>query len=416
MPLVYATIYTKPKGHFMLRSFSFLRSAAGLAVALPLALLVSACDPDKGTGGNGGAGDTASTASTVSTGVTGSGGHGGSGGSAVVPDTIAPAVVSTFPASNALNVAPSGAITATFTEAMDPLTISVMTFSLKQGAVDIPGAVAYFNTTAMLLPTAALGLGLTYTATITTTATDLAGNPLAASYSWSFTTDVNAPKGPAPVLLGAAGGFAILAKSAITNVPTSAITGNLGLSPAAASYITGFSLTRQGTKWTTPQVIGGVFAADNDPPTPADLTTSIGAMETAYTDAAGRPSPDFVNLATGAIGGLKILPGLYKWTTSVTMTSDVEIAGGRNDVWIFQISGDLSMSSARIITLSGGAQARNIFWQVAGLVDLGTTAHAEGVILSKTLINLGTGASINGRLLAQTAVNLASSTVTAPTP
>ena len=397
----------------MLRSFSFLRSAAGLAVILPLALLVSACDPEPGTGGTGGAGV---TSSTVSPGVTGSGGNGGSGGSAVVPDTIAPAVVSTFPLSNALNVASNGAITAIFTEAMDPLTITAMTFSLKQGAVDIPGAVTYFNTTATLLPIAALGLGVTCTATITTTATDLAGNPLKASYSWSFTTDVNLPKGPAPVLLGAAGGYAILAKSAITNVPTSAITGNLGLSPAAASYITGFSLTRQGTKWTTPQVVGGVFAADNDPPTPADLTTAIGAMETAYTAAAGRPTPDFVNLATGAIGGLTIIPGLYKWTTSVTMTSDVQIVGALNDVWIFQISGDLSMSSARTITLSGGAQAKNIFWQVAGLVDLGTTAHAEGVILSKTLINLGTGASINGRLLAQTAVNLASSTVTAPTP
>lgn len=299
---------------------------------------------------------------------------------------------------------------------MDPLTITATTFSLKQGAVDIPGSVAYFNATATLLPGTNLGLGLTYTATITTTATDVAGNHLAAIYSWSFTTDANVPKGPAPVLLGAASNYAILAKSAITNVPTSAITGNLGLSPAAASYITGFSLTRQGTKWTTPQVVGGVFAADNDPTTPADVTAAIGAMETAYTNAAGRPTPDFIELATGAIGGLTIIPSLYKWSTSVTMTSDVQIEGGANDVWIFQISGDLSMSLARIITLSGGAQAKNIFWQVAGLVDLGTTAHAEGVILSKTLINLHTGASINGRLLAQTAVNLASSTVVAPTP
>ena len=218
------------------------------------------------------------------------------------------------------------------------------------------------------------------------------------------------------MLLGAAGELAILAKLAITNVPTSVITGNLGLSPAAASYVTGFSLTRAGTHWTTPQVIGGVFAADNDPPSPANMTTSIGAMEAAYTDAAGRPTLDFIELATGAIGGLTIIPGLYKWSTSATMTSDVQIAGGANDVWIFQISGDLSMDSAKMITLSGGAQAKNIFWQVAGLVDLGTTAHAEGVILSKTLINLGTGASINGRLLAQTAVNLASSTVTTPTP
>ena len=397
----------------MLRSFVSLLKTAGFAVVLPLALLGSACEPGGLTGGAGGSGG---TSSAVSTGVTGAGGQGGGTGTGVVADTTPPEVVSTFPLSNALNVASNGAITATFTEAMDPLTITATSFTLKQGMIDIPGAVAYFNTTATLLPTTPLGLGVMYTATIATTATDLAGNHLATSYSWSFTTDLIAPKGPAPVLLGAAGEFAILAKSAITNVPTSVVTGNLGLSPAAASYITGFSLTRAGTHWTTPQVVGEVFAADNDPPTPANMTTAIGAMEAAYTDAAGRPTPDFIELATGAIGGLTIIPGLYKWSTSVTMTSDVQIAGGLNDVWIFQISGDLSMDSAKSITLSGGAQAKNIYWQVAGLVNLGTTAHAEGVILSKTLINLGTGASINGRLLAQTAVNLASSTVTAPTP
>ena len=397
----------------MRRSFSSFWNAVGLAVVLPLTLLVSACEPGKVTGGAGGAGVTSSTASAA---VTGAGGHGGGTGAGLLTDTTPPEVVSTFPLSGAQNVSSNGALMAVFTEAMDPLTITSATFTLKQGVVDVPGAVAYFNTTATLLPTTPLGLGLTYTATISTAATDLAGNPLASSHSWSFTTDVNAPKGPAPVLLGAAGELAILAKSAITNVPTSVITGNLGLSPAAASYITGFSLTRAGTHWTTPQVVGEVFAADNDPPTPANMTTAIGAMEAAYTDAAGRPTPDFLELATGAIGGLTIIPGLYKWSTSVTMTSDVQIAGGPNDVWIFQISGDLSMASARMITLSGGAQAKNITWQVAGLVDLGTTAHAEGIILSKTLINLGTGASINGRLLAQTAVNLASSTVTAPTP
>jgi len=104
------------------------------------------------------------------------------------------------------------------------------------------------------------------------------------------------------------------------------ITGNLGLSPAAASFITGFSLTRAGTLWTTPQVIGDVFAANNDPPTPTDLTIAILNMQTAYTDAAGRPTPDALNLAAGAIGGLTIVPGLYKWTSSVTIPTDLEEA------------------------------------------------------------------------------------------
>ena len=84
-------------------------------------------------------------------------------------------------------------------------------------------------------------------------------------------------------------------------------------------------------------------------------------MQTAYTDAAGRPTPDFVELGTGNIGGKTLVPGLYKWSSSVTMPTDVTIDGGANDVWIFQISGDLSMAAAVHINLNGGAQAKNIF-------------------------------------------------------
>jgi len=220
--------------------------------------------------------------------------------------------------------------------------------------------------------------------------------------------------GPAAVDLGTAENYAIVAKSAISNVPTSMVTGDLGLSPAAASYITGFALTKEGVSWTSPQVVGRVFAANNDPPTPTELTTAVGDMQAAYTDAAGRKLPDFLELEGGAIGGLTLEPGLYKWTSSVTIPTDVTLAGGANDVWIFQISGDLKLSAAQQMILSGGADPANVFWQVAGLVDLGATSHAEGIVLSKTAIKLQTGSSINGRLLAQTAVNIAGATVTAP--
>jgi hypothetical protein len=137
-------------------------------------------------------------------------------------------------------------------------------------------------------------------------------------------------------------------------------------------------------------------------------------MGTAYTDAAGRPTPDFLDLGVGEIGGRTLLPGLYKWTTGVTASSDVTISGGPNDVWIFQIPGNLLLNPARKIFLSGGAQAKNIFWQVAGAVSIGTTAHFEGIILSQTSITMETGSSINGRLLAQSAVMLDTSTVTVP--
>lgn len=224
----------------------------------------------------------------------------------------------------------------------------------------------------------------------------------------------------APVLLGTSGNFAILAKTGISTIPTSAVTGNIGLSPAAASFITGFALVADPTNVfsTSTQVVGDgkAYAANFAVPTPSNLTTAVLDMQAAYTDAAGRPTPDFLNLGSGNIGGLTLAPGLYNWGSTVSIPSDVTISGGPNDVWIFQMSGDLIVSSAAKITLSGGAQAKNIFWQVAGQATIGTTAHFEGIILSQTAINLQTGASMNGRALAQSMVSLDSAIVTQPAP
>lgn len=222
--------------------------------------------------------------------------------------------------------------------------------------------------------------------------------------------------GPAPVGLGSAGTFVILAKSAVTNVPTSIITGDVGLSPAAASGITGFTMTKVGTKWTAPEVVGGIFAADNDAPTPANMTIAIDAMEAAYADAAGRVTPASVELGAGEIGGLTFAPGLYKWTSAVTVTTDVSLSGAANDVWIFQIAGDLTVADTKRMIMIGKARPKNVFWQVAGAVTLGVSTHVEGIVLSKTAITVGTGASIAGRLLAQTAVTMGGTTVTAPAP
>lgn len=215
--------------------------------------------------------------------------------------------------------------------------------------------------------------------------------------------------------LGTAGGFAILAKAGISTVPTSVVTGDIGVSPAAATFITGFSLTEDASNEfsTSPQVTGKIYAADYTPPTPSTMTTAIGEMELAFVDAAGR-APSVTELGAGEIGGLTLAPGVYKWGTGLLITTDVTLDGGPSDVFIFQVAQDLTMSSGAKVVLAGGALAENITWQVAGLVDLGTTAHIEGIVLSQTAINLQTGASANGRLLAQTAVSIDASTVTAP--
>jgi Ice-binding-like len=137
-------------------------------------------------------------------------------------------------------------------------------------------------------------------------------------------------------------------------------------------------------------------------------------MQAAYTDAAGRTLPDFTELGAGNIDGLTLIPGLYKWGTGVSIPNGVTLTGGANDVWIFQIAQDLTVGNGAIVTLSGGAQAKNVFWQVAGQATLGTTSDVKGIILSQTLIGFNTGATILGRALAQTAVTLNATAVTNP--
>jgi hypothetical protein len=144
------------------------------------------------------------------------------------------------------------------------------------------------------------------------------------------------------------------------------------------------------------------------------LTSAVGDMGFAYDDAAGRLSPDFTELGAGEIGGLTLAPGLYKWATGLLITTDVTLSGGPNDVWIFQVAGTLNQANATRVTLAGGALAKNIFWQVAGAVTLGTNAHFEGVVLGKTMIAVNTGTSVNGRLFAQTAVTLQMNAITEP--
>lgn len=195
------------------------------------------------------------------------------------------------------------------------------------------------------------------------------------------------------VELGTAATFAILSETGVTDVPASAVNGNVGASP-----ITGAAI-----HLTCPEVQTGlVYTVDAAGPacktTDATfLNTVVGDMGIAYANSAERNQPDQIDLGAGEIGGLSLLPGLYKWNTGVTINSDVTLSGGPNDVYVMQIAGNLSEASAKQVTLIGGLQAKNVFWQTAGAASIGTTAHFEGTILAKSLIAMKTGASINGR-------------------
>ena len=326
-----------------------------------------------------------------------------------------PTVLSTSPSSGATGVPRNASVTATFSEPMAPATINATTFKLAVGSNPVPGTVSYSGTVATLIPTATLASNTTYTATITTGAQDLSGNGLKATVTWSFTTVATSPTGPGAVNLGSAGNYVILAKSGVSTTGATSVVGDIGLSPAAASFITGFGLSSPPTTYTTSALVTGrVYASDYAPPTPATLTTAVLDMQTAYTNAAGRTLPDFTELGAGNIAGLTLAPGLYKWGTGVSLPGTVTLAGGASAVWIFQIAQDLTVGNGASVTLSGGALPQNVFWQVAGQTTIGTTASFKGIILCQTLIALNTSSVMTGRALAQTAVTLNATALTHP--
>ncbi len=335
-------------------------------------------------------------------------------------DTVAPTVTSTSPDTNDTLVPTDRSVTALFSEALDPSTVSATTFTLDAaGPTPISGVVSYSGNTIVFNPDANLTASTEYTATITTGVKDLAGNALAADKVWTFTTGATVASVLAPVDLGTAGDFVILAKTGVSTTGTTAITGDIGVSPAARTYITGFSdtLDSTGTFSTSSLVTGKIYAANMTPPTPSKMTTAVSDMETAYT-AAGSPAPTHVTeLYAGDVSGKILTPGVYKWSTGVLITDvGVTITGSATDVWIFQIAGDLTVNNGAHVTLAGGALAKNIFWQVAGGAGaiLGTTVDFKGVVLAQTAISVKTGARVNGRLLAQSAVTLDANAVTQP--
>ena len=383
----------------------------------------------------------------------GGGGDGGSASGSVAPGVVAvpgvagtagaassnPTVISSNPSSSVTNVPTSTngtgnvvtgkVLTATFNEAMQPATITAPgTFTLAvTGGAAVAGVVTMnaANTIATFTPAAAALLANTnYTATVSTAAKNAAGTAMPNPIAWSFTTNAVARTAQAPVNLLTAGNFVILTKTGITNVHTSAITGNIGASPITAAAMDGvFCSEIAGTIFGVDAAYtgsGAVSCFAGNPPVAnkTSVDNAVLDMGTAFNDAKGRTTPDFVDLGAGSIGGLTLPPGLYKWNTSVLISTDVTISGGPNDVWIFQIAGDITQSNGMKVILAGGALPKNIFWQVDGGtgVAIGTTAQMNGVILAVKAITLATGAVANSRLLAQTAVTLQQNTVTQPAP
>jgi hypothetical protein len=215
-----------------------------------------------------------------------------------------------------------------------------------------------------------------------------------------------------PIDLGTACGYAVLAKTGISTVPNSVITGDIGVSPIDSKSISGFSLTLDSTGQfsTASQLVGKAYAPDYSGTIPAALTKAISAMETAYTNVANRPST--YTLTPGTIGGRTITPGVYTSTAAVSINAHVTFEGGAEDIFVIRTTGDLTQAANTHVLLKGGAQAKNIFWQVAGYAQIGAGASMKGILLVKTKVDFITGSSLVGSVYAQTAVNLQMATIT----
>ena len=228
--------------------------------------------------------------------------------------------------------------------------------------------------------------------------------------------------GPAIVNLGSSSNYVVLAKTAVTTTGITLVTGNIGISPAHSTDISGFSpiLDGSGTFSTSALVTGKIYASDYTSPTPSDLTTAVSAMEAAYTDASTRTpgvGASNLNVGGGTLTGNNFVPGTYTWNTgNVSITGDITLTGSATDVWIFQITGTLDIQDGKKIILAGGAVPQNIFWAVAGTTTIKPGATFEGNILGgsgASTIAMQSGATLNGRALGQTDVTLIGSTISA---
>ncbi|MEK7469014.1 MAG: ice-binding family protein [Planctomycetota bacterium] len=322
-------------------------------------------------------------------------------------DSTAPSVTSTIPLSGATGVPLNTKVTATFDEPMDPstFTTATFTFTLQSGTTPVSGTVVCPSpgTSASFIPDSDLAPSTIYTATVTTGVKDLAGNALLFDYVWSFTTGTSVMAGQANADLKSADGFAVLAGTTVSNTGPTAIYGDVGLSPGSA--IVGFP----------PGVVYGTIYG---PGTISD--TAKTDLTTAYVELAGRSTG--VISCPSNLGGLTLAPGLYKSSSPVIISGTgplgiltLDAQGDANAVWVFQLGSSLITDPATSVVLSGGALARNIYWQVSSSATLDTTCKFKGNILAEASISLKTGATLDGRALTQSAaVTLESNTITKP--
>jgi hypothetical protein len=350
-------------------------------------------------------------------------------------DNTAPSVTSTNPINNAIGVALDKRVLAMFSEAMDPLSITTTSFTLKQGAATVLGTVSYSGTTATFTPSTNLAANTTYTATITTSAKDLAGNAVVSNHVWSFTTLTPPPSLRSAAMFGAFGGSAGVTNSGLNTVINNGSLGTTG----ASTLITGFHDGTTGEIYTeTPLnvglVSGRIYTA---PPAPGTATSFAIATQaqadanTAYNSISPASKPGGSDPGAGELGGLTLAPGIYKSAsgtfkiTSGDLTLDAK--GDPNAVWIFQTAAGLTVgiagpAGARNVSMINGGLAKNVFWYVgsAAVINGAGGGIMTGNIIASAGVTFSTAGNavqtvLNGRALSLNAsVTMVNTTINVP--
>ncbi len=320
--------------------------------------------------------------------------------------TTPPTVTLVTPPNGPTPICPNTAVvTADFSKAMNPATITSSTFTLASGGTSVAGTVSYAAATdiATFTPTVSLAPSTIFTATITTGVADTFGNNLAANFVWNFTT--SAACTPPPVSgLGSACSFGILAGSTVTNVTgtVTTVSGNVGVWPGSA--VTGFGPPAS--------ITGAIDAGD------AVAQTAQGDLTTAYNNAAGAAGGAVL---TADIGGQTLPPGVYRTTSAqpslgITGILTLDGKGDPNAAWIFQVVSTLTTAAGNSqVILINSAQSKNVIWQVGSSATLGTNTIFTGTIMAEASVTATTGATLDGRALARTGgVTLDTTTVVVP--
>lgn len=353
---------------------------------------------------------------------------------------VSPLVISTSPANLATGVLLGKTATATFNMPMDPLTITDLTFTLFEGTNPVAGLVTYSGTTASFDPTANLLENTLYTATITTGATSVAGDPLLNNYVWSFTTQVIVV---IPVIdlgtsenYGAFGGNAGVTNQGVNTV----VNGSIG-STAASTLVTGFHDGLTGDVYTeTPLNVGlvtdGIFTAPPPPGTAVSEALATQALldaTAAYLSISPASMPGGIDPGDGELGGLTLPPGVYQSASGTFKISNGPLTldgqGDQNATWVFQTAAGLTVgiagpTGARSVLLQNGAQAKNVFWYVGTAATI--NGAGGGVMVGTIIANSGVTFStpgnaeqtvLNGRAISLvSSVTMVNTTINVPAP